>query len=109
VGELDIDLYQVDLEEKIDDILNDSPAHLTKEDIKHEIRSNHYMTNKVIDQLIEDGFIEVTKDGKAYKIKITKKGVLHIRQYNTFYKQIYADQIKDHFKYRELPHWFIKA
>jgi predicted transcriptional regulator len=109
VGELDIDLYQVDLEEKLDDILKASTTCLTKEDIKHEIRSNHYMTNKVIDQLVEDGFVDVTKVEKSYRITITKKGVLHIRKYNTFYKQIYSDQIKEHYKFRELPHWFIKA
>ncbi len=109
VGELDIDLYQDDLEEKLDDILDSSNSYLTKEDIKHEIRSNHYMTNKVIDQLVEDGFVEINKVEKSYRITITKKGVLHIRKYNTFYKQIYSDQIKEHYKFRELPHWIIKS
>ncbi len=109
VGELNIDLYQDGLEEKIDDILTDSDSYLTKEDLKHEIRSNHYMTNKVIDKLVEDGFIEIAKKEKTYRITITKKGVLHISKYNTFYKQIYADQIKEHYRFRELPHWFIKA
>lgn len=109
VGELDIDLYQEDLEEKLDDILDNTDSYLTKEDIKHEIRSNHYMTNKVIDQLVEDGFVEINKLEKSYRITITKKGVLHIRKYNTFYKQIYSDQIKEHYKFRELPHWIIKA
>lgn len=109
VGELDIDLYQDDLEGKLDDILDSSNSYLTKEDIKHEIRSNHYMTNKVIDQLVEDGFVEINKVEKSYRITITKKGVLHIRKYNTFYKQIYSDQIKEHYKFRELPHWIIKA
>ncbi|MFQ6059982.1 MAG: hypothetical protein ACE5KV_01630 [Thermoplasmata archaeon] len=109
VGELNIDLYQDGLEEKIDGVLENSEAFLTKEDIKHEIRSNHYMTNKVIEKLAEDGFIEVTKEGKIYKIKITKKGVLHVRMYNRFYKQIYDEQIREHYRYRGLPHWFLKG
>lgn len=109
VGELNIDLYQDGLEEKIDGVLANSEAFLTKEDIKHEIRSNHYMTNKVIEKLAEDGFIEVTKEGKIYKIKITKKGVLHVRMYNRFYKQIYDEQIREHYRYRGLPHWFLKG
>jgi predicted transcriptional regulator len=109
VGELDIDLYQEDLEGKLDEILDGSDSYLTKEDIKHEIRSNHYMTNKVIDQLVEDGFVEINKVEKSYRITITKKGVLHIRKYNTFYKQIYSDQIKEHYRFGEMPHWFIKA
>jgi len=109
VGELNIDLYQDGLEDKIDEILSNSDSYLTKEDLKHEIRSNHYMTNKVIDKLVEDGFIEIAKEEKIYRITITKKGALHIRKYNTFYKQIYADQIREHYKFRELPHWFIKA
>jgi predicted transcriptional regulator len=109
VGELNIDLYQDELEGKIDGILEKSTSYLTKEDVKHEIRSNHYMTNKVIEKLVEDGFIQITKEGKVYKIRITKKGVLHIRMYNRFYKQIYNEQIKEHYKYRGLPHWFIRG
>lgn len=109
VGELNIDLYQDGLEDKIDGILKETDAHLTKEEIKHEIRSNHYMTNKVIDKLVEDGLVTVTKEGKVYKIRITKEGVLHIRMYNKFYKQIYNEHIKEHYQYRGLPHWFIKA
>ncbi len=109
VGELDLDLYQGGLEDKVDDILAKSESYLTKEDIKHEIRSNHYMTNKVIDKLVEDGLVKVEKVDKSYRITITKEGLLHIRKYNTFYKQIYADQIREHYRFRELPHWFIKA
>lgn len=109
VGELDLDLYQDGMEDKVDDILENTDSYLTKEDIKHEIRSNHYMTNKVIDKLVEDGLVKVEKVEKSYRITITRDGLLHIRKYNTFYKQIYADQIREHYRFRELPHWFIKA
>lgn len=109
VSELGIDLYQDGLEDKIEEILQNSDSYLTKEDIKHEIRSNHYMTNKVIDRLVAEGLIRVEKVSKSYRIRITREGVLHIRKYNTFYKQIYADQIKEHYRFRELPYWFIKA
>ncbi len=51
VSELGIDLYQEDLEKKLDEILSQGEGGLFKEEIKHEIRSNHFMTNKVIEQL----------------------------------------------------------
>jgi predicted transcriptional regulator len=105
VAELNIDLYQEGLEDKIDDILASGGKTLTKEEIMHEIRSNHYMTNKVVKKLEEDGFIEVTKEEKRYRIGITKKGILHLRKYNEFYRDMYKEQIRDHYRYRGLPSW----
>ena len=106
VSELDVDLYQEGLEGKLDGILEGAQPGLSKEEIKHEIRSNHYMTNKVIDQLVADGFVIVEKVEGRYRIQITKEGILHIRKYNEFYKKIYEEQIRDHYKYAGLPYWF---
>lgn len=104
VSELDIDLYQPELERKLDDILVDPPP-ISKEEIKHEIRSNHFMTSKVVEKLEIDGLIEVRrKDGK-YEIRITKEGVLYVRRYNQFFLNIYREQIRDHYRYRGIPHW----
>lgn len=103
VSELDIDLYQDGLEEKLDAILAGAEGGLSKEEVKHEIRSNHHMTNKVLDKLVEDGLVGVDKIEGRYRVRITKKGVLHIRKYNEFYKEIYREQIRDHYRYRELP------
>jgi predicted transcriptional regulator len=105
VSELDIDLYQERLEEKLDDILLERDVPLSKEDVKHEIKSNHVMTNKVLKKLEEDGFVTLTQKGRRYEIRITKEGILHVRQFNEFYKRIYHEQILDHCKYREIPAW----
>jgi predicted transcriptional regulator len=105
VTELNIDLHQDGLEDKVGDILGARSATLTKEEIMHEIRSNHYMTNKVIKKLEEDGFVDVRKEEKRYRISITKIGVLHLRKYNEFYRDIYKEQIRDHYRYRGLPAW----
>ena len=105
VSDIDIDLYQEGLEERLDEILEQKDASLSKEDIKHEIKSNHVMTNKVLSRLEEDGFIEISQKGTRYGIKITKEGVLHVRQFNEFYRRIYHEQILDHCKYREIPAW----
>ena len=105
VSDLDIDLYQEGLEERLDEILEQKDASLSKEDIKHEIKSNHVMTNKVLSRLEEDGFIEISQKGTRYGIRITKEGVLHVRQFNEFYRRIYHEQILDHCKYREIPAW----
>lgn len=103
VSELDIDLYQDGLEDKLDKILADRNPGLSKEEVKHEIRSNHHMTNKVLDRLQEDGLVRVEAEEGRYRILITKEGALHIRKYNDFYKEIYREQIRDHYRFRELP------
>ncbi len=104
VSELGIDVYQPDLEEKLEEILSDPPT-VSKEEIKHEIRSNHFMTNKVIEKLEEDGLIEVDKVDGKYRIKITKEGVLYVQKYNKFFLSIYQEQIRDHYRYGGIPHW----
>ncbi|MFQ5838780.1 MAG: hypothetical protein ACE5HJ_08390 [Thermoplasmata archaeon] len=105
VSELDIDLYQDRLEDKLDSILAEANIGLSKEEIKHEIRSNHHMTNKVLDKLAEDGFVRVDKEEGRYRVRLTRRGVLHVRKYNEFYKEIYREQIRDHYRFRELPFW----
>lgn len=105
VAELGINLYQPDLESKLDRLLNDSVTGISKEEVKHEIRSNHFMTNKVIEKLLEDGLVTVDLHDGRYQVRITKQGVLYIRKYNEFFLSIYAEQIRDHYRYRGLPHW----
>ncbi|MHC1680707.1 MAG: hypothetical protein AB9860_05610 [Methanomassiliicoccales archaeon] len=105
VAELGFNLYQPDLESKLDRLLNDSSPGISKEEVKHEIRSNHFMTNKVIEKLLEDGLVTVDLREGRYQVRITKAGVLYIRKYNEFFLNIYAEQIRDHYRYRGLPHW----
>ncbi len=105
VSELGIDLYQPDLEQKIDQVLGSQQAGISKEEIKHEIRSNHFMTNKVIERLQEDGLVVVEHLENRYQVRITKAGVLYVRKYNEFFLSIYKEQIQEHFQYRGLPHW----
>jgi len=104
---LNIDIHQEGLEEKLDDILQDHPG-LPKSEISYEIRSNHVMTNKVITRLEEEGYVSIEKEGKVYSIRITKSGVLHLRQFNQFYAQIYSRFIEDHYRYRQLPVWYTR-
>jgi predicted transcriptional regulator len=96
------------LEQKLDDIIKNIPQELTKADIRHEIRSNHNMTEKILEELIAEELIEILKLERKYCVRITKKGILHIRKFNEFYAQIYESQIRDHYKYQELPAWFLK-
>ena len=107
VAGLDIDLYQDGLEGKLDGVLADRKASLSKEEVKREIRSNHVMTNKVIEALVKDGLVTVTvtQEEGRYRISITRAGVLHIRKYNEFYLRIYQEQIRDHYRYRPPPYW----
>ncbi len=104
VSDLGIDLYQTYLEEKLDEVLKEQRG-LSKEEIKHEIRSNHFMTNKVIELLEGEGLVEVESKEGRYMIKITKAGVLYIRKYNEFFQKIYEEQIREHYRYRGIPYW----
>lgn len=106
VSEMGIDLYQSGLEEKLERIMAERSRPLSKEEVKHEIKSNHYMTEKVIGTLLADELIRVEKEESRYRIYITKKGVLHVRKFNEFYKEIYREQIKDHYRFRQMPYWF---
>lgn len=105
VSELGIDLYQPDLESKIDAVLAAHPQGVSKEEIKHEIRSNHFMTNKVLERLQEDGLIRIEMKEGRYEVSITRAGVVYIRKYNEFFMSIYREQIQEHYRYRGLPHW----
>jgi predicted transcriptional regulator len=96
-----IELHQPNLENLVDRLLADTSYRVTKEDIKHEIMSNHFMTNKVLDSLLAEGFIVVEKLGKEYNIRITKKGVMHLCEFDRFYREIYKEQLKMHYAYRK--------
>jgi predicted transcriptional regulator len=96
-----IELQQPNLENLVDRLLADASYRVTKEDIKHEIMSNHFMTNKVLDSLVTEEFIVVEKLGKEYNIRITKKGVMHLREFDRFYREIYKEQLKMHYAYRK--------
>lgn len=103
---LEIDLAQKDLESKVEMLLHKSRAFLTKSDILHEIRSNHNMTERILSHLLEQGFIEVTQAERSYRVKPTKGGLLHVREFNRFYASIYSKQIEQHYRYTGLPAWY---
>jgi predicted transcriptional regulator len=104
-AELDIDLYQQDLEAKLDLLFSRPVPGVSKEAIKHEIRSNHYMTEKVIGSLVDDGLAEVLRNETRYTVRITKKGVLHLRRFNELYIEIYDEFIRDHYRFSGMPGW----
>ena len=106
VQELDIDLYQPDLEDKLDQVLEEREQGLTKFEVGNEIKSNHHMTNKVLKHMEESGMVRVEKEDRTYRIFITREGVLHARKYNEFYMMMYRDFLLDHYRYRKLPSWF---
>lgn len=103
VSELGIHVGQEGLEERLDELLASRPAFVTKEQIKREIRSNHYMTTKVIEALEQQGLVRVEAFEGRYRIHLTREGVLHIRKYNEFYRRVYQEQIRDHYRYRPPP------
>jgi predicted transcriptional regulator len=105
VQELDIDIYQIDIEPDLDRILLGQRG-TSKMEICNEIRTNHFQTNKILGSLKEKGYVSIEETQRAYIIKITKDGVLYIRKYNEFFINMYEDLIRDHYKFKKLPAWF---
>jgi predicted transcriptional regulator len=106
VMELNIDLYQDGLEDKLDEILAEREAKLPKSEISYEIKSNYQMTNKILNKLEKMELVKIERSERSYDISITKKGVLYIRKYNDFYVSMYEEIIRDHYKYKPIPSWF---
>lgn len=106
-SQLGIDIYQPELEPKLDGILAERGQGVPKVDVSYELRANHHMTNRVLEILEEDGLVEIEKAEREYRVKITRKGVLHLRRYNEFYSAIFKRYILDHYKYSSLPSWFV--
>jgi len=104
VAEMGIDLYQDGLEGKLPPLLA-AQRGISKEEVKREIKSNHFMTERVIDHLEKDGLVSVEQADGRYRIRITHEGVLHIQKYNEFYRKIYQEQIRDHYRYTKAPFW----
>ncbi len=104
VADMGIDLYQDGLESKLDVLLPRQEG-ISKEEVKREIKSNHFMTERVLESLVKEGHVTVEAVDGHYRIRITKAGVLHIRRYNEFYLKIYQEQIRDHYRFTQAPFW----
>ncbi len=104
VAAVGIDLYQEGLETKLELVLPGQRG-LSKEEVKREIRSNHFMTDRVIEALQREGHVTVEVAEGRYRIRITREGVLHVRRYNEFYLKIYTEQIRDHYRFTKAPFW----
>lgn len=104
VADMGIALYQDELEDKLTRVL---PAQrgMSKEEVKREIKSNHFMTDRVVEALQKEGHVTVEAVEGRYRIRITREGVMHIRRYNEFYRKIYLEQIRDHYRFTKAPFW----
>src|SRR5947207_2181333 len=99
VADIGIDLYQDGLESKLEIVLPNQRG-MSKEEVKREIKSNHFMTDRVIESLQEEGHVSVQVLEGHYWIRLTR-----IRQYNEFYRKIYTEQIRDHYRFTQAPFW----
>ncbi len=104
VAGMGIDLYQDGLEAKLERLLPQQEG-ISKEEVKREIKSNHFMTERVLESLVKEGHVTVEAVEGRYRVRITQAGVLHIRRYNEFYRKIYQEQIRDHYRFSQAPFW----
>ena len=104
-SELNVNLGQADIEPKLEGILAGQKG-LSKSDIQFEIKSNNFMTNKVLEKLSKEGLVGMERTAAGYNIRITKAGILHVRNFNAFYWQMFNEHIKEHYRYGKMPIWF---
>jgi predicted transcriptional regulator len=102
---LDIHIFQKGLEDIIKPILENQEG-VSKSAIMYEINSNHNMTNKVLDYLVEEDLIKIETIGSEYRIVITKKGIFYLREYSRFYLELFKTEIAELYKYRAAPSWY---
>ena len=98
-AELDLDLGQEDLLARADERLASTPGRVSKEEVLHAIRSNSHMTDKVLDYLLSERYILLRRDERGYDIRITREGVEHLRQYDRLYRDLYARELSEHYRY----------
>ena len=101
---LNILIFQKNIEQIIGPVLENQGG-VSKSSIMYEINSNHNMTNKVLNYLKEEDLVEIISTGSEYKIKITKKGVMYLREYSRFYISLFKQEIAELYRYRETPTW----
>ncbi len=104
VAEMGVDLYQDGLEAKLGVVLPTQRG-ISKEEVRREIKSNHFMTERVLEQLLKDRLVTLEEREGRYRVRITAEGVVHIRRYNEFYRKIYQEQIRDHYRFTQPPFW----
>jgi predicted transcriptional regulator len=104
-AELNLDLGQADLLARVDERLRALPQRVSKEEILHAIRSNSHMTEKVLEYLAAEGFATIARDEHGYDIRITRKGVEHLRDYHRLYRELYARELAEHYRYVRSPEW----
>lgn len=104
-AELDLDLTSPGLDAQLPAALAAPGRGLSKEEILHAIRSNSHMTEKVLDHLVAERFATVARDAHGYDVRITVAGVEHLRKYRTFYRELYARELAEHYQYTGSPRW----
>ena len=65
------------------------------------------MTEKVLDYLTGEGYATVARDERGYDIRITLRGVEHLRDYHRLYRELYARELSEHYRYIRSPDWIV--
>jgi predicted transcriptional regulator len=104
-AELNLDLDQVDLADRVGVALESYRGRVTKEEILHAIRSNSHMTDKVLSYLTSEGYAMVRKDDRGYDVRITPAGAEHLRRYHRLYRELYGRELAEHYRYVRSPEW----
>ena len=104
-AELNLDLGQPDLLESVDARLSGLTERVSKEEILQAIRSNSHMTEKVLAYLSGEGYVVLRRDERGYDIRITVRGVEHLREYHRLYRELYARELSEHYRYVGSPSW----
>jgi predicted transcriptional regulator len=104
-AELNLDLDQEGLAERVRVALDAYRGRVTKEEILHAIRSNSHMTEKVLGYLTSERYAVVRKDERGYDVRITPAGAEHLRRYHRLYHELYGRELAEHYRYVRSPEW----
>jgi predicted transcriptional regulator len=104
-AELDLDLGSEQVLVLAPEAIRRLTRRVSKEEILHAIRSNSHMTDKVLEYLVQSEYASVSRDDRGYDVRITTAGVAHLRRYREFYRELYARELREQYRYVDRPGW----
>ncbi|MCI4351726.1 MAG: hypothetical protein L3K15_09490 [Thermoplasmata archaeon] len=102
---LNLDLEQEDLLDRAPERIQAPHERISKGEILHAVRSNSYMTDKVLRYLVAQGHATIVKDAQGYDVRITVSGVEHLRRFHALYQSMYSEELNGHYRYAGPPPW----
>ena len=80
-------------------------APCSKAQLAREVRANHYVITKVLDELQAAAHIEIQPAPEGYAIGLTDDGFAFHSTHGGSLRALYGEQLSAHFRYGRRPGW----